>query len=515
MKSQRQTMRSRQVRAAPVGDRDLDVVVIGAGMGGLAAAQKLREKGFTPTILEKAHDVGGTWRDNRYPGLYVDVPVALYQMLFAPKYDWTHAYAPGAEIQDYLVGIADDLGLREHITFDVEVTTAAWVDGRWVLSTSTGETYGADAVIAATGFLHHKRLPHIEGMETFAGRQFHSSEWPDDLDVTGKRIAIVGSGSSGIQLVCALADMPCEVVQYVRTPQWIETIKNPKAGPLSRVVARLSPGLGRRLTGRLMQRIEQDPRLLDPRWKLEPGPKREAAQQAVREDLEVIHDPELCAALTPDFPPGCKRIPKSPWYYEAVQQPNVRVVRGGVEKICPEGVVAPDGTTERYDVIVWATGFETHAYVRPMTVVGLGGVSLDDMWGKDDVFSYRGVAVPDLPNFFILNGPFSPVNNVTIPRTLDDEMGWICEVLAAAEAESCALAPSRELTDEFVDWIAKEIPRTVWADGCENWYQGSGKVPVIWPWYDHEQTEMFRDLGLDRLDRIPSRLTPAVTDQSS
>jgi cation diffusion facilitator CzcD-associated flavoprotein CzcO len=475
-------------------------------MGGLAAAEKLRRYGFRPKILEKAQEVGGTWRDNRYPGLYVDIPVGLYQMIFAPKYDWSHAYAPGPEIQEYLVRVADDQGLRGDITFGVEVTSAEWADGHWVLTARHGETWTADAVVAATGFLHRKRQPRIEGMESFTGQWFHSSQWPDDLDVTGKRVAVVGSGSSGIQMVCALSEMDCQVVQYVRTPQWIETIDNPSSRAMARLLGRLSRRLGIRLTNRLTRGIRQDPRLLDPRWKLEPGAMRDAAQQALREDLDAIADPELRAALTPDFPPGCKRIPKSPWYYQAVQKSNVRVVRAGVERIGPEGIIGHDGSVQSFDVIVYATGFDTHAYVRPMKVTGLGGLSLDDMWGDDDVFSYRGVAVPNLPNFFILNGPFSPVNNVTIPRTLDDEVGWICEVLCAAWEESAALAPSAALTEAYVDWIAEAIPRTVWAEGCQNWYQGSGRIPVIWPWYDQEQTEMFRDLRIDSLDRVPCRL---------
>ena len=188
----------------------------------------------------------------------------------------------------------------------------------------------------------------------------------------------------------------------------------------------------------------------------------------------MIADPELRATLTPDFPPGCKRVPKSPSYYEAVQRPNVRVFGRGVDKVHPHGIDAPDGSVDPFDVIVWATGFDTHAYVRPMQVVGLDGVTLDEMWAESDVFSYRGVAIPNLPNFFVLNGPFSPVNNVTIPRTLDDEMGWICEVLAAGVDEACAIVPSEHTTEEFVSWLAAEIPQTVWADGCVNWYQARG-----------------------------------------
>lgn len=493
--------------------RDLEVVVIGAGMSGLAAAQKLVERGIEPVILEKSHEVGGTWRDNKYPGLYVDIPVGLYQMLFAPRYDWSHAYAPGPEIQVYLKRCYDDLDLRRLVKFGVEIESAEWQGGRWVLTTKSGDQYLADAVVAATGFLHRKKMPCIPGMESYEGRQFHSSEWPDDLDVRGKRVAIVGTGASGIQMVCALSEMACEVTQYVRTPQWIETVKNPHAGLLRRLVGRRLPSIGKRLQARLMARIEQDARLRDPYWKLEQGPKREAAQQAFYDFVGAIRDPALRAALTPDFPPGCKRVPKSPWYYEAVQRPNVQIVRRSVEQVGPEGIVEPDRTVSRYDVIVWATGFDTHAYVRPMRVVGVDGVTLDGMWGDNDVFSYRGVAVPGLPNFFILNGPFSPVNNVTIPQTVNDEMDWVCEVLAASAEQGCAFAPSEAATKEFLDWVAEAIPRTVWADGCVNWYQGSEGLPVIWPWYDKEQTEMFRDARLDRLERVPSRLTATPAER--
>ena len=491
---------------------DLEIVVIGAGMGGLAAAQKLLERGYTPRIIEKADEVGGTWRDNKYPGLYVDIPVGLYQMLFRPRYDWSHAYAPGPEIQEYLKGCYDELDLRKYIEFGVEIVAADWLDGRWSLKTAAGEVITADAVVAATGFLHRVRMPEIDGMDSFEGVQFHSSDWPEDLDVSGKRVAIVGCGSSGIQMVCALSEpeMGCEVTQHVRTPQWIETVKNPKASALARLVGRLAPSIGQRLQARLMERIDQDPRLRDPSWKLVPGPKREQAQQAFWDFISVIEDPELRAALTPDHPPGCKRIPKSPWYYEAVQRPNVRIVRSGVTQVGPSGIIGPDGEVDEYDVIVWATGFDTHAYVRPMQVTGSGGLSLDEMWGEHAVYSYRGVAVPNLPNFFILNGPFSPVNNVTIPLTVNDEMDYVCAVLDAGRAERCAMAPTEQATTEFVDWVSAEIPQTVWSEGCENWYQNDQGLPVIWPWYDKEQTEMLNDVRLDHLERVPSRLSTAA-----
>jgi cation diffusion facilitator CzcD-associated flavoprotein CzcO len=487
------------------------VVVVGAGMGGLCAAQKLVEYGFEPVVLEKHHEVGGTWRDNAYPGLYVDIPVSLYQLRFAPKYDWSHAYAPGPEIQQYLVQVSADHDLRRYVRFGVEVESAVWADDSWTLRTTAGETYVADAVVTACGFLHRPRVPRIAGMDTFAGVSFHSSAWPQGLSVEGQRVAVVGSGSSGIQMVCALSSMDCRVDQYVRTPQWVETVKNPSAGRAARLVGAVSHRLGRRLTTRLVKAIEQDPRLLDPHWKLDPGPMRDGAMDALREDLLAVRDPDLRAALTPDYPPGCKRVPKSPWYYDAVQRPNVRIFRQGVEEIVPEGIVGPDGAVEPYDVIVYATGFDAHAYMRPMSVTGPGGLHLDEVW-KDDPFSYRGVAVPGMPNLFVLNGPFSPVNNVTVPKTLDDETDWLCRVLAAAAEQGCAFAPSQAATDEFLDWVGEALPRTVWWDGCDNWYRGSGKLPVLWPWLDVEHEQMFADTALDRLDRFPLAGASAAQD---
>jgi cation diffusion facilitator CzcD-associated flavoprotein CzcO len=478
------------------------VAVIGAGMSGLCVAKQLAERGFSFTVYEKADEVGGTWRENDYPGLYVDIPVSAYQLSFAPKYDWTRAYAPGPEIQRYLIGVADDYGLRQHIIFGVEFVRTTWTGAQWELLTADGRVLTADAVVSATGFLHVPTLPSVPGVESFAGPHFHSSGWPRGLDVTGKRVGVIGSGSSGIQIVSALAYRDCEVVQFVRTPQWIETVDNPELTEemLERVTR--EPGNGPQVLTELEDGINQDPRLRNPQWKLSPGPLREDAQQALREDLLVIRDPELRAKLTPDFPPGCKRIPKSPWYYEAVQEPGVTVVRAGVERIEPTGAVTGDGTLYEFDIIVFATGFAGHAYMRPMQVLGLGGASLDEVWA-DGPFSYRGVAVPGFPNFFLLHGPFSPVNNVPVPKTLDDEIGYICRVLEHVSAEGVAAAPTEAATERFRLTLDEAIPQTVWFSGCDNWYKGHGRTPLIWPWFDTEHEAMFADLALADLEIVP------------
>jgi cation diffusion facilitator CzcD-associated flavoprotein CzcO len=481
--------------------KPFNVAVIGAGMSGLYMAKRLAEAGFAFTVYEKADEVGGTWRQNDYPGLFVDIPVSAYQLSFAPKYDWSRAYAPGPEIQRYLVQVADEHELRQHIVFGTEFVQTTWTGSQWELRSADGRIFTADAVVSATGFLHVPTLPAIPGIDSFKGEHFHSSRWPKGLDVTGKRVGVIGSGSSGIQIVSALAYLDCEVVQIVRTPQWIEVVDNPEITAELLERATLEPQQGKAVLAELERGINQDPRLQDPHWKLEPGPVRENAMQALREDLLIITDPELREKLTPDFPPGCKRIPKSPWYYTAVQEPSVTVVRGGVERIEPTGAVTDDETLHEFDIIVFATGFAGHAYMRPMQVLGLNGGRLDDVWA-DGPYSYRGVSVPGFPNFFLLHGPFSPVNNVPVPKTLDDEIGYICRVLAYVSAAGIATAPTEAATERFRARLDEALPNTVWYSGCDNWYKGHGRTPLIWPWYDTEHEQLFKDLALDDLEIV-------------
>jgi len=480
---------------------ELRVVIIGAGMSGLYMGRQLRARGIGFTILEQADEVGGTWRENRYPGLTVDIPAARYQLDFAPKYDFSAAFPSGPEIQEYLLDVADTEGLRPHIRFGTAVTECHWAGGEWTLSLSTGEQLGADVVVAATGFLRVPLIPELPGVETFTGRAFHSSRWPEGLDVTGKRIGIVGSGSSGIQLTAELGARGHAVTQFVRTPQWIETNRNPVLDDEQR--ARARSGAGPEVLAELMARIQQDPRLGDPYWKLAgAGAKREIAQQALREDVAAIRDPELRAALTPDFPPGCKRIPKSPTYYEVVQQANVRIVRAGVERVTPEGLVTPDGEVHEFDVVVWATGFDTHAYTSPMQVRGRDGRTLHEIW-QGSPYSYRGVSMPGFPNLFLLHGPFSPINNVPVPDTLRDETGYICRLIEISARDRVAFEPTERATSAFRARLEELIPRTVWGDGCNNWYTGRNGIPVIWPWFEKEHKELFDDLAEQELARIP------------
>jgi cation diffusion facilitator CzcD-associated flavoprotein CzcO len=480
------------------------VAVIGSGMSGLFMAKRCIDMGLPYTIYEKAGEVGGTWRDNRYPGLYVDIPSADYQLPFFPKYDWERSFASGPELGRYLVDLADALGIREHIRFHTEIVSARWLGDVWELTAASGQTFEAEVVVAATGFLHRPRIPAIDGLTDFAGPSFHSSAWPDGLDVTGKRVGIIGNGSSGIQILSALAYLDCEVTQFIRTPQWIEICENPFAPEDERRVARADPEQGKQIVATMRDRIGQDVRLTNPAWKLAPGPLRDGASAALREDLEIIRDPELRAALTPDYDPGCKRIPKSVHYFDAVQRDNVHIVRGRVAAVTPNAVVMDSGRSYEVDILVLATGFDAHAYMRPMSVLGVDGQPLDAAW-RDGPYSYRGISVPGFPNFYLLHGPFSPVNNVNVPWTLQQETDYICALLEQVRTTRVSHAPTVAATERFIKLVQTALPPTVWAGDCDNWYKAGGNA-IVWPWLEKEHREMFEhvelsDLVIARLER--------------
>ena len=484
-------------------DKDYRIVVIGAGFGGLTAAEMLKDTGIDFTVYERSDEVGGTWRDNTYPGLFVDVPSRQYEFPFRPNHYWSRQYAPAPEIQSYILKVTEERDLRQFIRFNEEIESARFVDGRWHLTTAKGEADVADALICATGFLRDPLYPDIEGRDSFAGPSFHSARWDHDVEIAGKRWGVIGSGASGVQITEALAYEPCEVTQFIRRAQWVWIRDNPHTTWLERMKLRM-PGVYDRVQKELWNGYQAADS-----WRLEPGPLREQMEKMFDGFLQSVRDPELRRKLTPDYHLGCTRIPKSDRnYYEAVQQPNVRIEKGEIAKIVPEGLVMADGTEHELDVLVYATGFDAHAYMRPMKVTGLNGLTIDELW-KDSVFSYRGVALPGFPNLFMLYGPFSPVNNVSIPIGLVHEMDWILRVLDMARERGAAVMPTDAATDTFVERMRDALPGTVWV-GCNNWYQDHAGIPILWPLPQDDHTELLADVDIDELAFVPVSQPVAV-----
>lgn len=408
--------------------RDFSVIVIGAGMGGLNAAVQLRAAGIPFTIVEKNGEVGGTWYENRYPGARVDTPSRIYTHVFGAGFTYPSPYCEQAENEKYVNWIADHFELREHITFDTEVSSVVWdeLTGRWTL-TATGpdgaRTLSANAVITAVGFLSRPNIPHIKGIERFEGEFFHTARWPASLDVSDKRVAVVGSGCTGYQLVPKLAEDVEHVYLFQRTPNWVYDTPGYLSPYPSQVnwldrnfpyfanFVRFSYSWALR-PSEAAPANEVDPQFDDPY-------AVSAANKALREQrlaflrAKLGHRPDLMEAMLPDAPPMSARpvlVDRDYCVYDAILRDNVTLVPGGLDHVTEHGIVGPDGVERAVDVIVLATGFRANDFLWPMEIRGRDGVRVEDLWEPDGARAYLGNLMPGFPNFFMLYGPNTNAN---------------------------------------------------------------------------------------------------------
>ena len=378
--------------AGTPGLRDPRIVIVGAGMAGIAAARTFQQAGFTNlTILEKGSDVGGVWHWNRYPGLRCDVPSQVYQFAFAPKPDWKHLWATGEEIQQYHRDIVESLDLEPYLRLRSEVTSAVFTDNRWQVRTANGDEIEADFLIAATGVLHHPFVPEIPGLDSFSGPVVHTARWTA-IDTAGKRVAVIGAGTTGVQVFSALQPGAAHVTHFIRTPPWVMWLPTGLRQP--RLLARLLralPGFARAVDR--AQRGSSDlvvDLVTRPTW------RRRFAQGYARVCLRVqVRDKDLRARLTPTYQPLCKRQVISGNYYRAVGKPNASMVTDPITTITPTGIRTADGEHHDLDAIVLATGFQAHNYMRPMNLRGRDGLSIDDAWAKGP----RAWAMTAIPGF--------------------------------------------------------------------------------------------------------------------
>lgn len=464
------------------------IVIVGAGMSGICAAIRLKRAGFDDfTILEKAEGPGGTWRDNRYPGLTCDVPSLLYQYSFDRVGTWRKAFADRDQIDEYFRASAERNGLTEHVRYGAEVVSAIHDGERWRVTTGAGEVLEADFVLFATGVLHHPVIPDIAGRDDFAGRLFHSARWDDDLDVTGKRIAVVGSGSTGVQLVSALAGRAAQVSMIARSPQWVLPVpSSPIPAPLRRALERSD--VLNRWTYNAMSLVFAVMSTATERA----GFWRSAIALACRLNLRTVRDRELRSRLTPDWQPLCKRLVMHPNFYQQVQRPGVSVVTDDIDHIEARGIVTSDGRLHDCDVIVMATGFASHNYMRPMRIEA-GLTSLAEVW-RDGPQAYRSVSIPGLPNMFMLMGPHSPIGNFSLIAVAEAQTNYILAKIddwARGRFQTCA--PSVAAMDDYNDFLRRAMPGTVWVTGCDSWYLGKNGLPELWPFRPAKFVELMHE----------------------
>lgn len=469
--------------AAQGSGRGLRYVIVGAGMAGILAGIKLRARGETDfVILEKASAVGGTWRDNRYPGLTCDVPAHAYTFSFAPHAEWSAYYAPGPEIQAYFQGLVERYGLAPHLRLNREVTDCRFDEAtsEWVVTDATGGAWRADVLIAASGVLHHPNIPKIEGMESFAGKCFHSAQWNDEARLDGARVGVIGSGSTGVQIVTALADRASKVVHFQRSPQWIMPVPYFTYSDAEREAFRSDTALIDAI------RYNKDywasiHRFTNAIVNIDGPEMAEIEAICLRNLEESVRDPELREKLRPDYRAACKRLIYSWSYYDAVQKPSVAVERGAVERIEPNGVRMRDGALHELDTIVLATGFQADRFIRPTRVIGAGGVSLDDAWSPRPT-AYYAVAIPGFPNFFMLNGPTGPVGNFSLIDIAEAQWAYIDQLVDRLRGGARRVQPTTAGHERYEARRIEAARRTIFGSGCSSWYLDATGVPSSWPW---------------------------------
>lgn len=465
------------------------IAVIGAGMAGILSAVRLAEAGYDDVVVyEKADRAGGTWRENTYPGVACDVPSHLYSYSFAPNAEWSHVFSPGEEICRYLADVAQRRGVHDRIRFGTEITRLEHTGGRWHLEWAGGRDQ-ADVVIAATGVLHHPSYPAIEGLADFAGPCFHSSRWDHSVPLEGARVGVIGTGSTAVQITSAVVGTVAHYSLFQRTAQWIIPVGNRPIPDEDRARYRSDPAAMGALRDELSQMFCESfaNAVVDAS-----SPQIKAIEAACLANLEDnVTDPELRARLRPPYRAACKRLIISPDFYQSIQHPNAELVTEPIVRVEQGGVRTADGRLHGLDVLVLATGFRVDRFMRPMTVVGPGGLSLDDLWAQRPS-AYLSISIPGFPNLFMLNGPNGPVGNFSLIDVAELQFAYVLQLLEQVDGgragQICARA---EAARRFEEARVAATRNTVWVTGCNSWYLDDRGVPAVWPWtFDRFRQEM-------------------------
>jgi len=460
--------------------RPRSIAIVGGGFGGVGAAVMLKRAGHDDvTVFEKGERVGGVWNANTYPGAACDIPSHLYEFSFAPN-SWSRRFSPGAEIQAYIEGVARRFGVRDRIRTGTEVQGARWDEGRriWTLETSAGP-HEAELLLTACGQLSVPQVPPLPGLKDFAGPAFHTAEWRHDVALAGKRVAVVGTGCSAIQVVPAIQPEVAQLDVYQRSPGWTLPKGDREYSPRERALYRRLPQL-RRLDRQAVHASQEiaTAAMTRRRWLL---PLLRAI--ARRQITKAIRDPELRRKVTPMDELGCKRVMLTDDWYPTLTEPNVELVAERIEAVTPAGIRDATGTERPADVLVLATGFASHDFVAPMEIVGRGGRSLAETWAKVPR-AYLGLSVPAFPNLFLLYGPNTNGGAGSVVNTLECGIGHVLAALRELDrAEADRIEVRREAAERFDRELRAALAETVWHSGCTNWYvDEDGNDPSQWPW---------------------------------
>ncbi|TQK45098.1 cation diffusion facilitator CzcD-associated flavoprotein CzcO [Streptomyces sp. SLBN-118] len=492
------------------------VAVIGSGFGGLGAAVRLRREGITDfVVLERAGSVGGTWRDNSYPGCACDVPSHLYSFSFAPNPDWPRTFSGQEHIRAYLEHVADTFRLRSHMRLDHEVLMMRW-DGdrlRWEIQTSKG-TLTADVVVSATGPLSDPKVPGIAGLADFPGKVFHSSRWDHDYDLRGKRVAMIGTGASAIQIVPAIQPQAGRLTLFQRTPPWVLPRMDRKISGIERWLHRQLPFTGTARRGLLWGIRELQVSAFTKR----PNELGLIESLAKANMAKSIKDPAMRARLTPSYRIGCKRILLSSDYYPALAQPNVDVVASELSEVRGSTVVAADGTEAEVDAIIFGTGFHVTDLPIAERVVGADGITLAESW-KDGMQSLRGATAAGFPNWMTIIGANTGLGNSSMILMIESQLSYMADYmrLLTVLGGRAALAARPSAVAAWNRRVQERMERTVWkTGGCNSWYlDANGRNTTLWPGTTGEFRRETRHVDLAEYEVVRVPATSAAVEATA
>lgn len=489
----------------------VDHLVVGAGFAGLAAAIKLDEAAERDfVVIEKGHDVGGTWHVNTYPGAECDVPSQFYSYSFALNPEWSKVYSPQQEIWEYTRKVAEASGTLDRFVFDTAVVDARWEDGeqRWMVHTEGpegGKTYAARTLISGSGGLSEPRLPEIEGLDAFQGEVFHSARWNHEVDLTGKRVAVIGSGASAIQLVPELQKVVGHLDVYQRTPNWVIPRNERSFTSLEKAVFRRVPGAQRALRAAVYTALETRV----PAFAKFPQAMRAVELQGKRNIAKAIKDPELRAKVTPSYRAGCKRILISNRWYPALAADNVDLVTDPIVKITGDAIVTADpstgsATVERpVDVLVVATGFYTTEPPIAQHITGRGGRTLRDVWDEAGMSAYKGTTIHGFPNLFQIAGPNTILGHSSMIFMIESQVRYVVEAVTTMRRKALAVVePTQVAQEAWTADIRRRMTPTVWqTGGCASWYLDKfGNNTTLWPGQTFSFRQHLRRFDIDKYD---------------
>lgn len=481
---------------------DHQVIIIGAGFSGLNMAIRLKQAGITDfVVLERAEDVGGTWRDNSYPGCACDFPSIAYSYSFEQVPDWSRSFAGSAEIQHYIHHCVAKYGLSSWLRFGTGVKKAEFDDkaGLWTLTTECNDTITARAVVSAVGGLVNPAYPEIPGMKSFKGALFHTSRWDHGYDLRGKRVAVIGTGASAVQVIPSIQPQVSSLTVFQRTPAWVIPKPDFQIRERTKRFFRRVPVIQRAFRNAIFLASET---IMAPLVILDTPASRVFERYSLSNLRKQVSDPVLREKLTPDFHIGCKRVLISNEYYPALSQPNVELVTDSVSKITPGGVVTRDGRKHDVDAIVLATGFKLDIANAPFEIRGLGGVKLDDIWNQPGSKAYMGMSISGFPNWFVMLGPNTGPGHTSVLVYTEAQAGYILQAVQTLLNRNLRyLNVRKQAQDAWHKKIQSRMKYTSWTSGCRSWYlDANGENHTLFPGLASEYVLAARQFKSEKYD---------------